>query len=57
MSAPKNNSPRPDYKWPWFVLAAVLLGAVLAILWVAFAAKKVASQRDFAPMPTTAPAR
>ncbi len=57
MSAPEKDSPRPNYKWPWFVLAAVLLGAVLAVLWVAFAVKKVESQRDFAPLPATAPAR
>jgi F0F1-type ATP synthase assembly protein I len=58
MREPNENSPKPNYKWPWFVLAAVLLGIVLAVLWVAAAAKKVERQRDYnAPLPDTAPAR
>jgi len=39
------------------VLAAVLLAIVLAVLWVTVAAKKVEQQRDFAPLPASAPAR
>jgi hypothetical protein len=36
----------------------VLLGIVLAVLWVGAAAKKVQQQRDYnAPLPATAPAR
>jgi len=57
MNAPENNSPKPYYQWPWFVLAAVLLAIVLAVLWVTVAAKKVEQQRDFAPLPASAPAR
>jgi hypothetical protein len=57
MNAPENNLPKQKYKWPWFVLAAVLLGAVLAVLVVASAAKKVEQQRDFTPLPDTAPVR
>lgn len=57
MSAPENNSSKPNYKWPWFVLAAVLLAIVLAVLWMTAAAKKVEQQRDFAPLPASAPAR
>ncbi len=57
MSEPDNHSPKPKYKWPWFVLAAVLLGMVLAVMWVGAAAKKVEQQRDYnAPLPDTAPA-
>lgn len=56
MSEPDNNSPRQNYKWPWFVLAAVVLAIVLAVVFVAIAAKKVEQQRDFAPMPASAPA-
>ena len=57
MSEPDNHSPKPQYKWPWFVLAAVLLGMVLAVMWVGAAAKKVEQQRDYnAPLPDTAPA-
>ena len=57
MNAPENNLPERKYKWPWFVLAAVALGAVLAVLVVASAAKKVEQQRDFTPLPDTAPVR
>ena len=57
MNAPEGNSPKPKYRWPWFVLAAVLLGIVLAVLWVGAAAKKVEQQRDFTPLPAGAPAR
>lgn len=34
------------YQWPWFVMAAVLLGIVLAIVWVSFAVKKVEQERN-----------
>jgi bacteriorhodopsin len=57
MSEPDNNSPERNYKWPWFAAAAVLLAIVLAVVWVAVAAKKVGQQRDFAPLPDSAPAR
>ena len=56
MNEPNENPRR--YLWPWLVLAAVLLGLVLAVFWVSLAAKKVAEQRDYnAPLPTTSPAR
>lgn len=58
MNGPENNSPKPKYKWPWFVAAAVVLAIVLAVIWVAIAAKKVEEQRDFGqPLPSGAPAR
>jgi hypothetical protein len=57
MTAPNEKPPRPKYQWPWFVAAAVLLAIVLAVLFVAVAARKVAQQRDFAPLPAAAPAR
>ena len=57
MIEPDENSPKPKYQWPWFVLAAVLLGGVLAILFVRDAAKKVEQQRDGTPLPVSAPAR
>jgi hypothetical protein len=47
----QNGNPR-RYKWPWFVLAAVLLFLVLGILWVGFAANRERQERDFsAPIP------
>ncbi len=48
---------QPKYKWPWFAAAAVLLAIVLAVAWVAVAAKNVEQQRDFVPLPDSAPAR
>jgi bacteriorhodopsin len=41
-----NQNPR-RYKWPWFVLAAVLVFVVLTIVWVSFAVKKVERERNF----------
>ena len=51
------DEPKRNYRWPWFAAAAILLFVVLAIFAVALAAKKVAQQRDFAPLPASAPAR
>jgi hypothetical protein len=51
MTDRNGNSRR--YKWPWFVLAAFLLGVALAVLWVSFAVKKVERERDVnAPLPS-----
>ena len=55
MDDPKENPQR--YQWPWFVLAAFLLGVALAIVWMSFAIKKVERERDVnAPLPAS-PAR
>jgi hypothetical protein len=49
---PDENPPKPNYKWPWFVLAAVVLGIVLAILWMLAAVQREKSERDFStPVP------
>ena len=39
-------SPR-RHKWPWFVLAAFILGVVLAVLWISYAVHAERKQRDF----------
>ena len=57
MNEPDENSPKRKYKWPWVVLAFVILGFALAILFVALAAKKIEQQRDFTPLPASAPLR
>jgi len=47
----RNRQPR--YKWPWFVLAAVLLGILLSVLWVTAAARRTRELREtdpFAPI-------
>lgn len=57
MNELQDRLPKRKYTWPWFVLAAVVLGIVLAIIWVALAARKVEEQRDFGqPLPNSAPA-
>jgi hypothetical protein len=50
MNEPNGNPRR--YRWPWFVLAALLLGAALAILWMSFEVRKVEQERNMnAPLP------
>ncbi len=57
MNEPESNLPKRTYKWPWFVLAFVVLGIVLAVVFVALAAKKIEQQRDYnAPLPSSGPA-
>jgi len=51
------DEPKRKYKWPWFVLAAVVLFIVIVVLAVAQAAKKVEQQRDFNAPPASAPMR
>jgi len=42
---------KPDYKWPRYVLAAVVIFLVAAVVWVVIEAHKVAQERNFsAPM-------
>ncbi len=43
----------PRYRWPWFVLVAVVLGVVLAIAWMSFAVQREKQERDVnAPLPS-----
>jgi len=40
------------YRWPWFLLAAILLFVALTILWVSVAVHQEKQERDFsAPAP------
>lgn len=43
---------KPRYRWPWFVLALLLLGAALAILWVSIAALHVRAERESTSLPS-----
>ena len=36
---------KPRYVWPWFVLAAFLLGLALAVLWLSVAVRHAEEQR------------
>jgi hypothetical protein len=47
VNEPDEIPPKRKYKWPWFVLAAVVLGLALAILWMSFAVKREKEERDF----------
>jgi dolichyl-phosphate-mannose--protein O-mannosyl transferase len=50
--------PKTKYRWPWLVLAGVILGLILAVGWVSLAARKIAVQREGStPLPNSAPAR
>ena len=51
------NNPAPGqrpqrYRWPWFVLGAVVLGILLAILWVSFEVSRTRRQQPWnQPLP------
>jgi hypothetical protein len=52
MTDHREDSDRPHYRWPKFLLAGVILGIVLAIIWVSFAVRNVRQTHDpFAPLP------
>ncbi|HEX3857011.1 MAG TPA: hypothetical protein VHY30_06930 [Verrucomicrobiae bacterium] len=52
MSEQNETPPEQNYKWPWFVLAAVLLFIVLAVAFVGFKARQIEHERNFsAPLP------
>jgi len=42
----------PRYKWPGFVLAAVILAVVLAVLWMSVAVRRTRELRDPNSMPS-----
>jgi hypothetical protein len=50
MNEPENDQ-KPRYKWPWIALAMVVLGIVLAVVWMTFAVRKVERERDFSAPP------
>jgi hypothetical protein len=55
VNEPDEIPPKQNYKWPWFVAAAVILFFVLAIVWMTIAVKREERERNFsAPIPTGA---
>jgi hypothetical protein len=52
-----NQEPPPRYKWPWFLLGAVVLGAVLFVVWVTIAATRTREMRDPNPFATPVDSR
>ena len=52
MDEPNEIPPPQNYKWPWYVAAAVLLFVVLAIVWMGAAVRREKQERDYsAPLP------
>ncbi|HUZ07619.1 MAG TPA: hypothetical protein VMV89_09045 [Candidatus Paceibacterota bacterium] len=48
----QNENPR-RYKWPWFVLAAVIVFVALAIAWMSLAVSREKQERNLnAPIST-----
>jgi hypothetical protein len=55
---PESGSPPRRHRWPWFVLAAAVLGVALAVLWMTFAVRRTRELRESNPLPPgTGPAR
>jgi hypothetical protein len=47
------DPPRVKYRWPWFLLGAVLLAIALAIVWVGWEVRHVEQETNFsAPLPS-----
>ncbi len=44
---------RRTYVWPWFLLAAVVLGIVLAVIWVAREAQRTQRLRQWNSPPAS----
>jgi heme/copper-type cytochrome/quinol oxidase subunit 2 len=58
MNEPGEIPPKPTYKWPWFVLAAVVLFITLTIVAMMFAVNRERQERDYnAPLPGSVPMR
>ena len=52
MDEPEDIPPKPNYKWPWFLLAAVIIFVALAIVWMSVAVHREEQERGFsAPVP------
>jgi putative heme-binding domain-containing protein len=48
----KNETERPPrYTWPWFLLGAVVLAIVLAIVWMSVLVHRIREQREYTPWP------
>jgi|HubBroStandDraft_6_1064221.scaffolds.fasta_scaffold5734154_1 hypothetical protein len=53
MSQMDEIPPPRRYKWPWFVLVAVILFFALAVLWMSVAVRREREERGFSPPPPT----
>jgi len=48
MNGPKNDQ-KPTYRWPWIALAMVVLGIVLAVVWMTAEVRKIERQKESNP--------
>jgi len=53
MDQKPGNPAKRRYVWPWVVLAALILQAVLVVLWMGNAVRHVEQQRDFSAPPAS----
>jgi hypothetical protein len=52
MDEKDEKGPLPRYRWPWFVLGMVVLGFVLAVVWMSVLVHRIHEERgDFWPKP------
>jgi len=51
MNGPKEEPRR--YQWPWWVLAAFLLGVLLAVLWMVLDVRTIEQERNVNALPST----
>ena len=42
----ESPAPRQQYRWPWFVLGAVVLAIVLAVIWMSYEIARTKRNRD-----------
>ena len=48
-----DTGPKTKYRWPWFLLSAVVLAVVLAVIWVGWEVRHVEQETNFsAPLPS-----
>jgi len=43
------DSVPPRYRWPWFVLAALVLGVLLALMWMTVEVRRIRRQQSSNP--------
>ena len=57
-SGPEPSEPPRRYRWPWIFWGFVLLGLLLAVIWMTVEVKRLERERDYnAPLPaSTTPA-
>ena len=46
MMDPQHSAPRRRYRWPWLLLAALIIGILLTVLWVLGAVRRVKQIRE-----------